>query len=257
MKHQFWPTDVGRPWLACRPGALRRTWRRPQRVWCALPQSSQSPAISQPLVVRIHYHSVPDPDPIVRGMDPDPALDPWRRPQRAWCALPQSSQSPAQSANSQRCSGSGGSVISRPSGPKICNSELRIRESVSILQILNITILSKIQRYFRKKNQYILEQCNKIHCDTLLVLWIRILPSASKKVRKTLFFTVLWHLHDYLSFKTDVNVPSKVKIRARNSVVRFRGSGSVWYFASWIWIRNLFVRIRILPSTSKKMKKKP
>ncbi len=32
--------------------------------------------------------------------------------------------------------------------------------------------------------------------------------------------------------------------------------GSVWYFASWIWIRNLFVRIRILPSTSKKMKKK-
>jgi hypothetical protein len=38
-------------------------------------------------------------------------------------------------------------------------------------------------------------------------------------------------------------------------------SGSVCFAASWIriWIRNLFVliRIRILPSTSKKIKKKP
>ncbi len=74
---------------------------------------------------------------------------------------------------------------------------------------------------------------------------IRILPSTSKKLRKTLispfFVTSYW----LLSLKTDVNVPSKnikqktlkenllsvteekSRLRIRKSVVRIRGSGSV------------------------------
>jgi hypothetical protein len=40
-------------------------------------------------------------------------------------------------------------------------------------------------------------------------LWIRILLSSSKIVRKTLIPTVLWLLYDFLSLKNDVNVPLK------------------------------------------------
>ncbi len=44
---------------------------------------------------------------------------------------------------------------------------------------------------------------------------IRILPTTRKKVRKTLICTILWLLFDFLSMKTDVNVPSKRK-KAKN-----------------------------------------
>ncbi len=40
-------------------------------------------------------------------------------------------------------------------------------------------------------------------------LRIRILPTTSKKINKTLISTILWLLFDFLSMKTDVNVPSK------------------------------------------------
>ncbi len=39
--------------------------------------------------------------------------------------------------------------------------------------------------------------------------------------------------------------------------VQSSGSGSVCFWASWIWIRHYFVRIRILLSTSKTSKKDP
>jgi hypothetical protein len=60
---------------------------------------------------------------------------------------------------------------------------------------------------------------------------IRILPSSSKNRKKNVDSTVLWLLYDFLSSKTDVNVPSNSKkqenFRIRFSVVRIRGSGSV------------------------------
>jgi hypothetical protein len=40
---------------------------------------------------------------------------------------------------------------------------------------------------------------------------IRILPSVGKKVRKTLIYNIFGLLLDFLSLKTDVNVPSKCK----------------------------------------------
>ncbi len=42
-----------------------------------------------------------------------------------------------------------------------------------------------------------------------LFVRIRILPSRSKKWRKTLIFTVFWLRYDFISLKNDVNVPSK------------------------------------------------
>jgi len=38
---------------------------------------------------------------------------------------------------------------------------------------------------------------------------VQILPLSSKRRKKTLIYIVLWHLYDFLSLKTDVNVPSK------------------------------------------------
>ncbi len=66
---------------------------------------------------------------------------------------------------------------------------------------------------------------------------IRILPSSSKNRKKNVDSTVLWLLYDFLSSKTDVNVPSNSKkqenFRIRFSVVRIRGSGSVSKCHGW------------------------
>ncbi len=45
--------------------------------------------------------------------------------------------------------------------------------------------------------------------DPSLFVRIWILTSSSRTVRKNLIYTILWLLHDFLSLKTDVNVPSK------------------------------------------------
>jgi hypothetical protein len=49
-------------------------------------------------------------------------------------------------------------------------------------------------------------------------LRIQIVISSSKKVRKTSISTVLRLLYDFLSFKNDVNVPSKVRNKQKNMV---------------------------------------
>jgi hypothetical protein len=50
------------------------------REWGCLKQAHKWPAVFQ-IRIRIHvFFGLPDPDPIVRGMDPDLALDPYTDP---------------------------------------------------------------------------------------------------------------------------------------------------------------------------------
>ncbi len=62
---------------------------------------------------------------------------------------------------------------------------------------------------------------------------IRVLPSTSKKVRKTLISNMLWLLFDFFSMKIDVNQPKTYFLMAFCQPLTGRkagsGSGSQWY----------------------------
>jgi hypothetical protein len=67
---------------------------------------------------------------------------------------------------------------------------------------------------------------------------IRVLPSTSKKRKKTLIYTILWLLTFY-SLKTDKTVPSKSK-----KIVSYWRKSRLW-IRSWIRIRIwIWIRIR-------------
>ena len=63
-------------------------------------------------------------------------------------------------------------------------------------------------------------------------IWIQILPSTSKKVRKTFISTLFLLLFGYLSLKTDVYVPlksNKLTLPLTKKAGSRAGSGRPWY----------------------------
>jgi hypothetical protein len=68
--------------------------------------------------------------------------------------------------------------------------------------------------------------------DLLLFVWIRILPSTSKKVKKCLDFYCIVTSKNYLSLKTDVNIPTSSTVNELNNLEQnlkaTKGKSRVW-----------------------------
>ncbi len=62
---------------------------------------------------------------------------------------------------------------------------------------------------------------------------IRILPSTSKKVRKTLISTILWLLVDFLSMKTEVYLQKVIRKKTSKTKLIFR-----WHLVSHWWKKS-------------------